>query len=235
MRAAELASATFAQKVAEHGIGEARAVLARFTPGAGKSEQFEITSPVHGQVLHILRKSEGVVSAGTALLELGDPQALELVADVLSQDAVAIKAGMIARVLHWGGSGALSAKVRRVEPAAFTKTSALGVDEQRVNVVLDLDGAPKDWQALGDGFAVDVEITTWSAPDVIQIPTSALYREGNDWDVFVATGGRARARRVGVGHRGPLKTEIVGGLQPDETVIIHPGAGVHDGVRITFR
>lgn len=143
MREAELASAKFAQKVAEHGISEARAVLARFKPGAGKSEQFEITSPVHGQVLHILRKSEGVVTPGTALLEVGNPQALELVADVLSQDAVSIKAGMVARILHWGGSGLLSAKVRRVEPAAFTKTSALGVDEQRVNVVLDSTARPR--------------------------------------------------------------------------------------------
>jgi HlyD family secretion protein len=235
MREAELASARFAQKVAEHGITEARAVLARFTPGAGKSEQFEISSPVHGQVLHVLRKSEGVVTAGSGLLEVGDPQALELVADVLSQDAVTIKAGMVASILHWGGSGTLSAKVRRVEPAAFTKTSALGVDEQRVNVILDLDGSPKEWQALGDGFAVEVEVTTWSAADVIQIPTSALFREGTDWDVFVAANGRARARRVEVGHRGPLKTEITGGLQPEEDVIIHPGAGVHDGVRVTFR
>jgi len=235
VKEAELTSAQFAQRVAEHGIGEARAVLARFTPGAGKAEQFEVTSPVHGQVLHILRKSEGVVTAGTSLLEVGDPQALELVVDVLSQDAVAIQSGMVARVLHWGGDSALPAKVRRVEPAAFTKTSALGVDEQRVNVVLDLDGSPKEWRALGDGFAVEVEITTWSEPDVIQIPTSALFRQGADWAVFVVATGRAQIRRTTSGHRGPLKTEIMSGLQPGETVIIHPGAGVHAGVRVAFR
>lgn len=235
MREAELASATFAAKVADHEIEQARAALARFTPGASASEQFEITSPVHGEVLHILRQSEGVVTAGTALLEVGDPQALELVADVLSQDAVAIRTGMIARVIHWGGDLPLFAKVRRVEPAAFTKTSALGVDEQRVNVVLDLDGPPDRWHALGDGFAVQIEITTWSQPDVLQVPTSALFRTGDTWSVFVVARERAAMRAVEAGHRGPLQTEIHRGLGPGELVIIHPGAAVHDGARVSFR
>ncbi len=162
MRDAELASAHFSDEVAAHDIEQARAALERFPPGARASEQFEVTSPVHGQVLHVLHKSEGVVEAGTALLEVGDPQALELVVDVLSQDAVAIHAGMPARLLHWGKEQPLAAKVRRVEPSAFTKTSALGVDEQRVNVVLDLEGPPETWKSLGDGFAAEVEITVWS-------------------------------------------------------------------------
>jgi HlyD family secretion protein len=235
MRDAELVSAKFAAKIAEHEIEQARAALARFTPGAVKSEQFEISSPVHGQILHVLRKSEGVVSAGTALLEVGDPQALELVADVLSQDAVAIHPGMIARVVHWGGDGSLPAKVRRVEPAAFTKTSALGVDEQRVNVVLDVDGAPEAWRALGDGFAVEIEITIWSKPDVVEAPTSALFREGTQWAVFVVQGGHAWTRHVEVGHRAPLQTEILSGLLPGEIVVIHPGASVRNGVSVAFR
>jgi HlyD family secretion protein len=235
MRDAELASATFAERVAEHEIGQARAALARFTPGAGKSEQFEITSPVHGQVLHVLRKSEGVVNAGTPLLEVGDPEALELVADVLSQDAVQIQSGMVARILHWGGPVPLAAKVRRVEPSAFTKTSALGVEEQRVNVVLDLDAPKEAWRALGDGFAVEVEITTWSEADVTQLPTSALFREGEGWAIFVVKDGRAALRRVRPGHRGPLRTEVASGVDRGETVILHPGTGVHDGVRVAFR
>jgi HlyD family secretion protein len=235
MRDAELASASFAAKVADHEIEQARAALARFTPGASKSEQFEITSPVHGEVLHVLHKSEGVVAAGAPLLEVGDPQALELVADVLSQDAVEIKPGMMARVVHWGGEGELSAKVRRVEPAAFTKVSALGVDEQRVNVVLDLDSAPDRWRALGDGFAVEIEITVWSKPDVVQVPTSALFRAAADWAVFVVVDNRASTRKVEPGHRGPLQTEIVRGLDAGDVVIVHPGAGVHDGVRVSFR
>jgi HlyD family secretion protein len=234
-RQAELASASFAAKVAEHEIAQARAALARFTPGAGKSEQFEITSPVRGQVLHVLRKSEGVVTAGTALLEVGDPQALELVADVLSQDAVAIRPGMVARVVHWGGGTPLPAKVRRVEPAAFTKTSALGVDEQRVNVVLDLVGSPDEWRAIGDGFAIEIEITVWSKLDAVQVPTSALFREGSAWAVFVAENGRAKARPVEPGHRGPLRTEIVRALRPGEIVIVHPGAAIRDRARVAFR
>ncbi len=235
MREAELASASFAAKIAAHEIEQARAALARFKPGASKSEEFEVSSPVGGQVLHVLRRSEGVVAAGTALLELGDPRALELVADVLSQDAVTLKPGMAARVVHWGGEGELSATVRRVEPAAFTKTSALGVDEQRVNVLLDLEGPPASWSALGDGFAVELEITVWSAPDVLQVPTSALFRTGSEWSTFVVDGGVARTRRVAIGHRGALTTEITEGLQGAEIVIIHPGAGVRDGQRVAHR
>ncbi|HTQ05936.1 MAG TPA: HlyD family efflux transporter periplasmic adaptor subunit [Polyangiaceae bacterium] len=232
-RDADLASARFAQSVAEHAIAEARATLARFRPGATQSEEFELTSPVHGEVLHVFHQSEGVVSAGTPLLEVGDPQALELVADVLSQDAVEIRPGMSARVAHWGGPTPLRAKVRRVEPAAFTKTSALGVDEQRVNVVLDLDGATPG--ALGDGFAAEVEITVWSKPDAVKIPTSALFRQGGAWAVFVVRGERAHTRAVVPGHRGPLETEVTSGLTPGDVVVIHPGAAVADGSRVTHR
>jgi len=235
MRNAELASAEFAAKVTEHEIGQARAALARFAPGTAKSEQFEVTSPVRGQILHVLHQSEGVVAAGTALLEVGDPRALELVADVLSQDAVAIKPGMAARVVHWGGEAALAAKVRRIEPAAFTKLSALGVDEQRVNVVLDLDGAPESWRAIGDGFAVEIEITVWSKRDAVQLPTSAVFRDGTGWAVFSADGGKATRRRVEPGHRGPLATEIAAGLSAGDRVIVHPGSAVRDGMRVSYR
>ncbi len=234
-RESDLSAARFAAKIAEHEIAQARAALARFTPGAGQSEELQVTSPVQGRVLHVLRQSEGVVTAGTPLVEVGDPRALEIVADVLSQDAVGLEPGMAARIVHWGGAAPLGAKVRRVEPAAFTKTSALGVDEQRVNVVLDLDGPPDAWRALGDGFAVEVEITVWSRPDVVQVPASALYRDGPAWAVFAVEGGRAATRRVEPGHRGPLDVEIVGGLDPDDTVIVHPGAAVRDGTRVASR
>jgi len=235
MREAELASARFSQKVAVHDAEQARAALARFSPGARSSEQFEVTSPVHGQVLHVLHKSEGVVEAGTALLEVGDPRALELVVDVLSQDAVAVRPGMPARLLHWGSDTPLAAKVRRVEPSAFTKTSALGVDEQRVNVLLDPEGPPDAWRPLGDGFAAEIEITVWSKPDVVQVPTSALFRQGAGWAVFTMNGGRAVSRRVEVGHRGAPQTEILRGLAPDDVVIIHPGASVHEGAEVASR
>jgi HlyD family secretion protein len=235
MRAAELASARFSEKVAEHDIEQERATLQRFAPGGRVSEQFAVTSPVHGQVLHVLHKSEGVVEAGTALLEVGDPQALELVVDVLSQDAVSVHPGMSARLLHWGGEPPLLAKVRRVEPSAFTKTSALGVDEQRVNVVLDPAGPSESWRSIGDGFAAEVEITVWSKPDVVQVPTSALFRHGAGWAVFVASEGRAVVHAVQAGHRGALATEILGGLDPGESVIIHPGASVRNGAHVASR
>jgi HlyD family secretion protein len=235
MREAELSSARFSQKVAAHDAEQARAALERFAPGARPSEQFEVTSPVHGQVLHVLHKSEGVVEPGTALLEVGDPQALELVVDVLSQDAVSVRPGMPARLLHWGRDLPLTAKVRRVEPSAFTKTSALGVDEQRVNVLLDPEGPPDAWRSLGDGFAAEIEITVWSKPDALQVPTSALFRQGAGWAVFCVKEGRAAARGVQIGHRGAPETEILGGLDPDEVVVIHPGASVHEGANVSSR
>jgi HlyD family secretion protein len=235
MREAELASARFAAQVALHDIDQAKAALERFVPGAHATDQFEITSPVHGKVLHVLRKSEGVVEAGTALLEVGDPEALELVADVLSQDAVGVRPGMPARVVHWGGEPPLAAKVRRIEPAAFTHTSALGVDEQRVNVLLDPDGPVEAWRPLGDGFAVEIQITAWSRPDVLQVPTSSIFREGDGWAVFVVSNGLAVVRRVEIGHRGALQTEIVSGLAAGDVVIVHPGSSVHAGVRVASR
>jgi len=235
MREAELASARFAEKVAAHDIEQARAALERFAPGARPSEQFEVTSPVRGQVLHVLRKSEGVVEPGAALIEVGDPQALELAVDVLSQDAVLVRPGMPARVLHWGGAAPLAAKVRLVEPSAFTKTSALGVDEQRVNIVLDPEGPEADWRSFGDGFATEIEITVWSKPDVLRVPASALFRQGADWAVFAVRDGKAVVRSVKAGHRGALETEILGGLEEGDIVVIHPGASVHDGARVAFR
>jgi HlyD family secretion protein len=235
MREAELASARFSANVAAHDIEQERAALERFSSKGAPSEQFEVTSPVHGKILHVLHKSEGVVEAGTQLVELGDPRALELVVDVLSQDAVSIRPGMPARLLHWGGEAPLTAKVRRIDPSAFTKTSALGVDEQRVNVVLDPDGPQTAWQSVGDGFAADVEITVWSKPDVLQVPTSALFRHGDGWAVFVVRDGRAVTRSVEAAHRGALEAEIAGGLDADQTVIVHPGASVHDGARVASR
>ena len=235
VRAAELDSARFAESVAAHDAEQARAALERFAPGGRPSDDFTITSPIHGQVLHVLHKSEGTVTAGTDLLEIGDPQALELVAPLLSQDAVALRPGMAARVLHWGGEPALSARVRRVEPSAFTRTSALGVDEQRVNVLLDLDGPPDALRSLGDGFAAEVAIIVWSRPDALQVPTSSLFRRGEGWAVFAVHEGRATERAVQVGHSGPLESEIAGGLARDEVVVVHPSASVREGVRVQYR
>ena len=235
MRDAELTSARFAERIATHEIEQVRAALARFRPGASRSEQLEVTSPVHGQVLHVFHQSEGVVAAGAPILEVGDPTALELVVDVRSQDAVAIRPGMSAGVVRWGGDGALRATVRRVEPAAFTKTSALGVDEQRVNLLLDPDGPVSAWSGLGDGYAVDVEVVVWSKPDALQVPTSSLLRDGSGWIVYAIEDGRVRTRPVRIDHSGPLATEAVEGLTEGERVVGHPGGAVRDGVRVMAR
>jgi HlyD family secretion protein len=236
IRQTEAESARFAVKVAEHRVEEARAALETFSAKPHSGDSLSITSPVVGRVLHVLRKDEGVVNAGTALLELGDPGALEIVVDVLSQDASQLRAGMTARILHWGANAPeLDAKVRRVEPAAFTRVSALGVEEQRVNVLLDLDSPRELWKTLGDGFAVEVNITVWSKPDALQVPTSALFRDDQGWALFVNENGRARRRRVTLGHQGPLATEVLAGVSPGEKVIIHPGATVLEGVRLQTR
>jgi HlyD family secretion protein len=235
MRLSEVESAQFAERVAAHGVDEARAALETFSPHLHGAEQLVITSPVHGTVLHVLQRSEGVVAAGTPLIEVGDPQALELVVDVLSQDAARIRPGMPARALHWGGDAPLLASVRRVEPAAFTRTSALGVDEQRVNVLLDLDSPPEQWRSLGDGFAVEVEITLWTRPDALQVPTSALFRSGEGWAVFAVENGSARPLALELGRRGPLQTEVLSGVRPGERVIVHPGASVRAGSAVVAR
>jgi HlyD family secretion protein len=235
IREAELSAARFSQQGAEHDVEQARAALERFAPGAGPPESFDVTCPVHGRVLHVLQKSARAVEAGTPLIEVGDPRALELVVDVLSQDAVAVRPGQPAAIVHWGGEAALRAKVRHVEPSAFTKTSALGVDEQRVNVVLDPDGPADDWGKLGDGFAAEIEVTVWSRPDVVKVPTSALFRADDGMAVFVVQDGRAVVRAVGAAHRGALETEIERGLAPGEIVVIHPGPSVRAGERVAFR
>ncbi|HUB06715.1 MAG TPA: HlyD family efflux transporter periplasmic adaptor subunit [Myxococcales bacterium] len=231
MQKSELESLRFAQKVAAHAVDEARLALESFSARAGTSEQMQLTSPVHGRVLHVLHEDAGVVQAGTALVEIGDPATLEIVVAVLSQDAVTIRAGMTATLSHWGGPNELRAHVRRVEPSGFTRLSALGVEEQRVNVLLDLDD-PADGKALGDGFALEAQILTWSGEEVPQIPTSALFRQGKSWAVFAIDEGKAVVKPVQIGHRGPLRTELVEGLEAGELVISHPAPTLKAGVHV---
>jgi HlyD family secretion protein len=250
MQASELESLRFAEKVAAHAVDEARLALETFSAKAGgeehgiggrraeaedrsnRIEQLELTSPVHGRVLHVLHEDSGVVSAGQALLEIGDPGSLEIVVQVLSQDAVAIRPGMKATLSHWGGDHDLRAHVRRIEPAGFTHLSALGVEEQRVNVLLDLDDAGADAKLLGDAFALEAQIVTWSGDDVAQIPTSALFRQSDGWAVFAIEDGKAVVEPVQVGHRGPLRSEIVGGLAPGESVVSHPPPTLKAGAKV---
>jgi HlyD family secretion protein len=231
IRASELESLRFAERVAAHAVDEAQWALASFSGKQGAGEQVDLTSPVHGRVLHVLHEDSGVVSAGQGLIELGDPGSLEIVVELLSQDAVMVRPGMSATLTHWGGARELKAHVQRVEPAAFTHLSALGVEEQRVNVLLDLDD-PSAAPELGDGFALEAQILTWSGTDVLQIPTSALFRHGDGWAVFGISGGKAVLRDVVLGHRGPLHTEILSGLAAGEVIIAHPAPTLVAGIRV---
>ncbi len=194
-----------------------------------------VTAPVTGVVLKRFLDSEGVVPAGAKLVELGDPSHVEIVADLLSSDAVRVRPGMRVGLTEWGGDRAMGGVVERVEPGAFTKVSALGVEEQRVNVIIDVDDDRAAWSAMGDGFRVEVAITIWHADDVLTVPTGALFRAGADWAVFVVTDGRARRTVLTLGHRTPLAAEVAAGLDAGARVIVHPPDTLADGDRVTAR
>jgi HlyD family secretion protein len=207
-------------------IASVEAELAKLRDEAIRTD---IRAPVGGRVMRVLEEHQRVVAAGTPLLELGNLDTLELVIDVLSTDAVAIQAGARVLVEHWGGNRTLTARVRRVEPSAFTKISALGVEEQRVNVIADLPAVPP---ALGDGFRIEARIVVWEAPQVLRVPVSALFRCGQAWCVFVVVAGRAQRRRIVIGHRNDLAAEVKQGLEAGETVIVHPSTQLSDGARV---
>ena len=235
----ESAAAGFAADAADHDAEAARAaLLAAQDPsphparGSGRPapiSRVEVRSPAAGRVLRVLEESERIIAAGTPLLEIGDPASLELVIDVLSTDAVRIHPGARVLVEDWGGDGALEARVRRIEPSGFTKVSALGVEEQRVNVIADLAEANP---ALGDGYRFEAHIVVWEGADVLQAPASALFRHAGAWSVFVVDGNRARRRDVSVGQLGGFAAEIREGLTPGETIVLYPSDRVADGVRI---
>ena len=230
-------SAAFALEVARYEMQAARAVLQHSAArSAGEpAEQLAVNAPVSGRVLGIPRRSEGVVASGQALIEIGDPRALEVEVDVLSADAVRILPGMTVEFTRWGGGDALQGVVRTIEPAGFTKISALGVEEQRVLVIADIHSPPDAWSRLGDGYRVEASFVLWQDEDVLQIPASALFRQGDGWAVFGVAEGRAHARRVRVGHNNGFAAEILEGLEADEQVIVHPSDAVDDGVRVVLR
>jgi HlyD family secretion protein len=194
-----------------------------------------VTSPADGVVLKRLRESESVVPAGDPLIEIGDPHRLEIVSDLLSTDAVKVKPGARAMIEQWGGDRVLEAKVRRVEPAGFTKISALGVEEQRVNVILDFNDPVEAWAALGDAYRVEVRIVIWEAPNVVKAPTSALFRDGEAWAVYVVEERRARKTIVQLGQQTGQEAEVTGGLSEGARVVLHPPDTLADGARIEER
>jgi HlyD family secretion protein len=233
--AAQLATAQAALRVKESDLQAARALLIDPTAQQRAQAGIDIVAPVSGSVLRVPNESESVLAAGAPILEVGDPAALEIVADLISEDAVKVRAGDPARIADWGGPGDLPARVRRVEPSGFTKISALGVEEQRVNVILDFSGAPETRARIADGFRVIVHIRIWSAPDVLRVPVAALFRAGSDWAAFVLKGGRARLTRVAIGHSNDENAEVVSGVKAGERVVLHPSDRIADGVRIAAR
>lgn len=227
-----LEAAEFRARAAEFEVEVARTALLASTPSASSTdaECIEVTSPVTGSILRVFEENERIVPAGTPLLELGDPASLEIVVDLLSTDAVKVWPGARMWIEDWGGDTALAAVVRLIEPSGFTKTSALGVEEQRVNVIADLvDSHPR----LGDGYRVETRIVLWESDAVLNIPWSALVRRGVDWGVYVIEEGRARWRDVEVGHRGATAVEITSGIEPGEDVIMHPSDRIEAEVRVT--
>lgn len=228
-----LAAAEYRSRAARAQLREARAALLAAEPGETTGGRIiGMRVPQAGPVLRVLEKSERVVTAGTPLLMIGDPRQLEIVVDVLSSDAVRIQPGAEVLLNEWGGTQPLRGKVRVVEPYAFTKVSALGIEEQRVNIIIDfIDPAGP----LGDGYRVVAKIVTWSKEAVVKIPISALFRQGERWCVFVAEQGKARRRTVTVGHRNQEEAEITGGLGTGETVVLHPSNQLDDGMRVRMQ
>ncbi|MEE9301603.1 MAG: HlyD family efflux transporter periplasmic adaptor subunit [Alphaproteobacteria bacterium] len=195
----------------------------------------EVRAPVSGRVLRVLHESEGVVAAGTPLVEIGDPRELEVEVDLLSSDAVNVVEGAEVEIVRWGGGEMLAGRVRRVEPYGFTKVSALGIEEQRVNVIIDFTDPPENWRPLGHGYRVETRIVVWRGDDVLKLPLSALFRDGGAWAVFVLDDGRARLRHVGVGRMNSVEAQILDGLDEGEQVVLYPSDRVFDDVRIIAR
>ncbi len=240
-RAEALEAAEFSVQTARYQLEVARARLLEGSalsgnPGVSEAgSPISLYSPVDGVVLRRLRESEAVVPAGEPLLEVGQPDELEIVADYLSADAVKIRPGDRVLIEEWGGERPLEGRVRRVEPSGFMKISALGVEEQRVNVVVDFVDPPEARPGLADGFRVELRVVLWEGEDVLQVPTGSLFRDGDDWAVFAVEGGKARLRQVEIGRQGGLVAEVVSGLEEGDQVILHPGDSIVDGLRVKPR
>ena len=233
-REAELRSARFAVQVAEQEVENARLLLDRGTDGTG-ADRIVVRSPVGGRILRVMQESEAAVQPGSPVLEVGDVANLEVVADLLSADAVLVRPGHRAEIDRWGGDDVLSARVRVVEPAAFTRVSALGIEEQRVNVLLDLDPDVAIPPALGDGFRVEARIVIWEGEDVLRVPASAVFRDGDRWYAFRIREGRAQRVEVEVGRRSDADAQVLSGLEEDDGVVLYPGERIEDGVRVEAR
>ncbi|HET7680195.1 MAG TPA: HlyD family efflux transporter periplasmic adaptor subunit [Xanthobacteraceae bacterium] len=204
------------------------------TPGMNTNCCIRLSAPTTGVVLKIIQDSEAVVPAGAPLIEIGDPRDLEIVADLLSTDAVQIKHGAPVRIDGWGGPP-IKGRLTRVDPAGFVKTSALGIEEQRVRTTIDLVDSPDNWSKLGHDYRVIVHVTVWSEENVLTVPISALFRRGDSWAVFVIREGRARAAAVEIGKRNNRVAEVISGVGEGERVVLHPSDRIKNGVAVEER
>lgn len=234
MRVAErdLRAAEFQDHAAQHEVEQAKALLAQYYDNIKPPGQWDVRAPVAGLVLNVSQESETVVQPGTPILGIGDPRDLEVVVDVVSTDAVEIRPGADVSIENWGGPGALAGRVRRVEPAAFTKVSTLGVEEQRVNVLIDLVSPEQDWAGLGDAYQLDARISVFARDNVMLIPVGALFRVGKAWNVYTVRGGRAQLRTVTLLRRSGSTAAIESGVQSGERVIVYPSDRIAQGVRV---
>jgi HlyD family secretion protein len=244
LRAADFAVqvAAFEVEIAAAALREPDPPAADGEPGTPPPRRHPLRAPIDGLVLRVHEESERILEAGTPIVELGDPRSIEVVADFLTRDAVRVRPGMPAAIVGWGGltedgrEPALAARVRLVEPSGFTKISALGVEEQRVDIVLDPERDPAAWTALGDGYRVEVRIRIWSGEDLLRIPTGALFRHGEAWAAFaVDAAGRARLTPLRIGRRSGLEAEVLEGLEAGARVVLYPSALVTDGTPLEAR
>ncbi len=226
-----------AVRVARFDLEMARAAVSS-TAGlqsGGAAEVVQVNAPVAAHVLRLLHESEGAVATGQPLLEIGNPDTLEVEVEVLSTHAVKIAPGSKVILDRWGGEQAVAGRVRVVEPSGFTKISALGVEEQRVRVIVDFTSPREAWQRLGDGYRVEARFVLWEGKDVLQLPTSALFRHGEGWAVFALDGKRARLTPVETGQRAGLATQVLSGLAAGARVVSHPDDTLSDGARVKPR
>ena len=238
LRERELESARQEEDAAGHELEQARIAVTQFTHLRalnGKQRAYTVLAPISGKVLKVLQQSEGIVTAGMPLIELGDPSALEVVVDVLTEDAAQIKSGAMVQLSNWGGPQVLSGQVRLVEPAAFTKVSALGVEEQRVNAVIDITSQAKQWESLGDGFKVDVRVVVQTVDQATMVPLSALFPLGARSGLFVVEQGRARLREVDIAARNGIDAWVKAGITAGTQVIVYPDTKLKDGEKVKPR
>lgn len=230
-------SASFKAEVAGYDLEAARTALqySAATADGKPTERVLVRSPITGKVLKVARQCEGPVRTGEALLEVGDPSALEVEVDVLSSDAVKIKPGLKILFDRWGGEHPIEGIVRIIEPIGFTKISALGVEEQRVLIISDFTSPAELWQPLGDGYRVEAQFILWHENDVLQVPASSVFHHQNGWAVFIVEDGRAKRRKISIGQRNGLTVQIIEGVKEGEVVIDHPSNELEDGIRVTQR